>query len=133
MTSEEQPMSLRRIRLELARDADFPSGSAQHGYEFIAPLDNTGRINATEWKTQRDRCRVVRFWGSAEHEHGHLVRGARNNWAFHYEKEGDIDIDDETGYRFADHVFRVGEYVSISEADGELRTFHVVRVSDFAG
>jgi hypothetical protein len=125
-------MSLKKIRLELARDAAFPSGSPQHGYEFVAPLDKTGRIDAKEWKSQRDSCRVVRFWGSAEHEHGHLTRGARNNWAFHYEKEGDINVDDETGYRFADHIFRLGEYVSIREADEEMRTFRVVHVSDLA-
>jgi hypothetical protein len=126
-------MSLKRIRLELARDADFPSGSAQHGYELIAPLNDDGRVDAKEWKRQRDKCRVVRFWGSAEHEHGHLVRGAGNNWVLHYEKEGDIDIDDETGYRFADHVFQLGEYVSIREADQEMRTFRVVHVSDLPG
>ena len=30
---------LKRIRLHLARSKDFPSGSAHHGYEFVAPLD----------------------------------------------------------------------------------------------
>ena len=34
--------------------------------------------------------------------------------------------DDEQGYRFADHAFQPGEYVSIREDEG-LRTFRVVR------
>jgi hypothetical protein len=35
-------MSLKLIRLELARTPDFPEGSRRHGYEFVAPLDSTG-------------------------------------------------------------------------------------------
>jgi hypothetical protein len=38
--------------------------------------------------------------------------------------------DDETGYRFDHHAFRPGEYVSIKEHDGVLRTFRVVYVRD---
>ena len=36
---------LRHVRVELARDHEFPSGSNQHGYEFIAPLDKDGHID----------------------------------------------------------------------------------------
>ena len=126
-------MSLKKIRLELARDEDFPSGSPDHGYEFVAPLSENGRIDAGEWQRKRNKCRVVRFWGSAEREHGQLVRKRGGAWAFHYKEEGDIDVDDETGYRFADHAFRVGEYVSIREEDEEMRTFRVVQVSDVPG
>jgi hypothetical protein len=123
-------MSLKKIRMELARDREFPNGSPQHGYEFVAPLDAHERIDAKEWHKRRKECRVLRFWGSAEHEHGHLMRRPGGAWSFHYEEEGDIDIDDETGYRFGDHVFRMGEYVSIHEADGQLRTFRVTKVSE---
>jgi hypothetical protein len=125
-------MSLKKIRLELARDEGFPVGSSDHGYEFVAPLDESGRIDAKEWESQRQKCRVVRFWGTDEHEHGHLVRKTGNAWAFHYEQEGDKNVGDETGYRLGDHVFRRGEYVSIREADEEQRTFVVVSVTDLA-
>jgi hypothetical protein len=30
-------MTMKRIRLELARDHEFPSGSRERGYEFVAP------------------------------------------------------------------------------------------------
>jgi hypothetical protein len=40
---------------------------------------------------------------------------------------GDAD-DDETGYRFGDHKFALGEYVSIKEQDDVLRTFKVTFV-----
>lgn len=125
-------MSMKKIRLELARDREFPNGSRLHGYEFLAPLDAGGRIDAAEWHNRPGACRVLRFWGNAEHEHGRLVRRPGGAWAFHYEEAGDIDVDDEVGYRFADHVFRPGEYVSIREADEELRTFRVTNVTDVA-
>jgi len=40
------PHVLKRIRLNLARSKEFPNGSARHGYEFVAPLDDTGHIDA---------------------------------------------------------------------------------------
>ena len=37
-------MSLKRVRLELARTPDFPAGSPSHGYEFVAPLDHKAQL-----------------------------------------------------------------------------------------
>jgi len=122
-------MTLKRIRLELARDHDFPGGSNEHGYEFTAPLRDDGKIDAAAWKNQRDKCRVRRFWGEEADEVGHLVRKPGGSWAFHYDILGEED-DDETGYRFGDHAFELGEYVSILEHDDQLRTFRVVRIND---
>ena len=122
-------MTMKQIRMELARDQDFPQGSRQHGYTLMAPLDNMDSIDAAEWKANREKCRVTRFWGSDEHEIGHLVRKPGGAWAFHYDIHGNED-DDETGYRFGDERFRPGEYVSIREQDGEMRTFRVITATD---
>ena len=121
--------ALKWIRMELARDEDFPLGSRSRGYELVAPLDQDDRIDAEAWRANRDRCRVKRFWEGEPDEIGHLVRKAGKQWAFHYDIGGDGD-DDETGYRFSDHRFRPGEYVSIREHDEELRTFRVMAVRD---
>ncbi|MGQ7794192.1 hypothetical protein ACUN0C_17435 [Faunimonas sp. B44] len=121
-------MSLKAIRLELARNPGFPDGSRHHGYAFVAPLSADGHIDPTVFKGARDRCRVQRFWGGEE-EHGHLVRKPGGAWAFHYDLLGDAD-DDETGYRFQTHTFRPGDYVAIREHDDEVRTFRVVSVED---
>jgi hypothetical protein len=118
-------MSLYKIRLELARDHDFPDGSRMRGYEFTAPLDEEDRIDHEAWKTHRDKCRVLRFWEGKDDEVGHLIRKPGGSWAFHYDLLGDPD-DDESGYRFGNHVFRPGEYVSIKEHDDVMRTFKVV-------
>ncbi len=122
-------MPLQKIRLELARDHEFPQGSNQHGYEFIAPLDSNGLLDAALWKQHREASRVTRFWGDDEHETGHLIRKPGGSWAFHYDVQGDPD-DDESGYRLGGHAFLLGEYVSIRDEDDKLVTFRVVAVED---
>ena len=125
-------MALKRVRLTLARDPDFPHGSSDRGYEFYAPLATDGHIDPEAWRKQRAACRVRRFWPGRDDELGHLVHTRGRRWAFHYDVAGDVD-DDETGYKFDSHVFLPGEYVSIREHDGELRTFKVDQVTDHRG
>jgi hypothetical protein len=123
------PHVLKRIRLNLARSKEFPSGSERHGYEFVAPLDDTGHIDTKLWKAHRDHCGVRRFWDGAE-ETGKLVhRGGgkdHSRWVFDYDDTAEYD--DEAGYRFGDHAFAPGEYVSIRDEDGDMHTFQVVSV-----
>jgi hypothetical protein len=120
-------MTLMRIRLELARSHEFPEGSARHGYDLVAPLRADGHIDRDAWAKQRTACAVRRFWGGEEDLSGHLVHiGSR--WAFHYDSAA-APAPDEPGYRFDSHVFRPGEYVSITEGDGTLRTFKVASVN----
>lgn len=129
-TAENATGALRRIRLHLARSKEFPEGSARHGYEFLAPLDGEGRIDAEAWKDQRAACTVTRFWANEAPEHGRLVHRAGgvggSSWVFDYEE--DASDDDETGYRFGDHAFVPGEYVSLRDEDGDMHTFTVFSV-----
>jgi hypothetical protein len=37
--------------------------------------------------------------------------------------------EEEPGFRFADHAFKPGEYVSLREQEGDLVTFKVISVS----
>lgn len=124
------PHDLKRIRLNLARSKEFPSGSTRHGYEFVAPLDSSGHIDPVVWRKQREHCRVRRFWGDEDEEVGFLVHkpGGKEHarWVFDY--DATAEEDDEAGYRFGSHAFRPGEYVSIRDEDGEMHTFQVVSV-----
>lgn len=120
-------MTLKIVRLELARDPNYPEGSPRRGYEFVAPLDPKGHLDAEEWRTARERCAVRRFWEGAPDERGHLVHRRGGTWAFHYDVQGDPE-EDEPGWKFDTHTFKIGEYVSLREQDGELRTFRVVAV-----
>jgi hypothetical protein len=67
------PHELKRITLHLARSKEFPAGSARHGYEFVAPLDTRGHIDAELWHKYRNNCRVRRFWSDIDDESGRLV------------------------------------------------------------
>jgi hypothetical protein len=124
------PHSFKRIRLNLARSKEFPQGSAKHGYEFVAPLNDKGHIDVELWHKDRAHCRVRRFWEGEDDEIGFLVHKPggpeHGRWMFDYNpRRAD---DDESGYRFGAHVFRTGEYVSIRDEDGEMHTFQVASV-----
>jgi hypothetical protein len=128
------PHAFKRIRLNLARSKEFPAGSTRHGYEFVAPLDDQGRIDPHLWQQHRDHCRVRRFWDGEDDQIGGLVHkpGGKEHarWIFDYNvKRAD---DDESGYRFGAHAFIAGEYVSITDAEGEIHTFRVASVQPAA-
>lgn len=122
-------MPLKRIRMELARDHDFPTGSRERGYDLIAPLDDTGHLLADEWRKSRERCRVRRFWHGEGDEMGRLVHRRGGSWAFDYDPTQTAD--DEPGFKLDKHRFAPGEYVSFKEHDGHMRTFRIVSVVDF--
>lgn len=118
-------MTLKRIRLELARTKDFPDGSHEHGYEFTAPLKADGHLDPEGWKELAQVCSVHRFWGKDAPETGILLRTRKGVWVFSYEIGED---DDEPIFRFDRHAFVEGEYVSVTEHDGVTRPFKVVSV-----
>jgi hypothetical protein len=122
-------MAMKRIRLELARTAEFPQGSASHGYAFVAPLTDDGHLDLAGWKEHRSACTVRRFWPGEGDEHGHLVHHRGHDWAFRYADA--TEDDEEPIFRFDRHRFVDGEYVSITEHDGVQRTFRVALVVPF--
>lgn len=121
--------SLRRVHLELARSKEFPDGSSKHGYDLVVPLDANGHIDTESWRSQRDECRVRRFWQGEDDKIGRLTHKPGGNehatWIFDYD-ENRVD-DDEAGYRFGAHVFAQGEYLTLRDEKGE-HTFRVVTV-----
>jgi len=123
------PHAFKRIELHLARSKEFPAGSPHHGYQFLAPLDDKGHIDADLWKTHREQCRVRRFWQGQDDQIGQLVHKPGGNeharWVFDYDVNR-VD-DDESGYRFGTHIFAPGEYVTIRDTDSA-HTFRVVSV-----
>ncbi|WP_323796553.1 hypothetical protein [Nisaea sp.] len=118
-------MSVRTIRLELARNPDFPEGSSNHGYEFKAPLTGDGSLDLDAWQKVKPDCTVHRFWQGEPDEEGHLLHTRGRRWLFSY-AEGEED--DEPIFKFDRHHFVEGEYVSITEHDGVQRTFRIVSV-----
>ena len=118
-------MALFHVRLELARSKEHPNGSAQHGYEFVAPLDGQGHLSAEEWKKSKAKCTVRRFTAGADDEKGLLIDVGRG-WNFDYDAHSRDD--DEPLFKLDRHTIKQGEYLSITEHDGVMRTFRVVSV-----
>ncbi|GAA4258374.1 hypothetical protein GBZ26_17910 [Azospirillum formosense] len=118
-------MPLKTIRLELARTADHPEGSAEHGYEFHAPLTADGHLDLEEWRGHKAACTVRRFWRGEDEQTGHLIHRGKG-WLFDY--DADDSDDDEPIFRFDRHTLVEGEYISITEHDGQQRPFRVVSV-----
>lgn len=118
-------MTLKTIRLELARTPDFPEGSNKRGYEFVAPLGDDDHIDVEAWHDHKQACTVHRFWQDEDPEQGYLIHTRHSTWAFSYAPG---EEDDEPFFHFEYHAFREGEYVSITEHDGVIRPFKVVSV-----
>jgi len=127
---EKTSATLSRIVLHLARSHDFPQGSDAHGYEIVAPLTESGRLDAEAWKDIRTQCTVRRFWGAERERRGFLVHRAGGaegaTWLIDYDRT--TYADDEAGYRLGSHALVEGEYVSIRDEDGGLHTFKVASV-----
>jgi hypothetical protein len=121
---------LSTISLRLARCREFPEGNLLFGYEITAPLDSEGRLDAKAWRELRDHCRVRRLLPNEATRHGKLVHRAGGagggTWVLDYDDRSDAD--DEDGFRLGDHRLAPGEYVSIKDADGNLRTYSVLAV-----
>ena len=123
--------TLRKVTLHAARSKEFPEGSIRHGYDFIAPLTEDGHIDLDAWKAHRGECFAHRFWAGEPAMQGLLVHRAGglggSTWAFEWKSPHAVD-EEEEGFRFGDHTFKAGEYVSVREAEGQLLTFRVVSV-----
>ena len=123
---------LRNVSLRLARSREHPDGSAAHGYDLVAPLDDRGRLDVEGWRAARDHCRVHRIWADEPVRHGRLVHRAGGvdgaTWIIDYDDRSSED--DEAGYRLGAHRFVEGEYVSIRDEDGHLHTFAVTHVGE---
>lgn len=119
-------MALKTIRLELARHPDYPEGSSRHGYELQAPLQPDGHLDEAAWRSlhRTEHTLVRRFWPGEDDRSGELVH-TRHGWAFSYAPGED---DDETVFRLDRHLFRPGEYVTVTEPSGAAHTFRVVSV-----
>lgn len=111
------------VRLELARTAEFPAGSASRAYMLRVPLNAAGCIDEEALAKRPAMATVRRFWPNEADQTGQLIRNG-GGWVFSYAIGED---DDEQVYHLEDHPLRAGEYVTLTEPDGERYPFRVVR------
>jgi hypothetical protein len=115
-------MSWTRVRLQVARSREFPTGSTRHGYEMTMPLKPDGRIDEKTLRAAPELATVHRFWEGEGDAVGQIVH-ERGRWLISYEPGGP---ENEPLHRFAEHQFREGEYVSVREGAGAEHAFTVV-------
>lgn len=120
-------MALSRIVMRLARNpgTEFSGGDDHRGYTLTAPLAPDGRLDAAAYVKVRGDCAVRRFAPDEDAVDGRLARRGQN-WYFDYDDTQTTD--DESVYRLGDHVFAIGEYVTITDEDGRPLTYKVVEV-----
>lgn len=120
---------LQRITLHLARTPEFPEGSAERGYELVAPLNASDHLEVEEWRKHRGECRVKRFWRDETDRRGSLIHHGRTEsgtWAIRY--AGHDSNDEEAGVRLDAHRFVKDEYVSIRDEEGRSHTFKIAGI-----
>lgn len=115
-----------KIRMELAREPGRPHGDSGNGYEFVAPLDDDGRIDAAEWSAHPGASVVRRFVTGLPDRKGVLARGRDGEWLFDYDPLSEFD--DEAGFRFGAERFVPGEYISVVDEDEVAHTYRIVSV-----
>jgi len=119
-------MNWRSVRLELARTREFPEGSASRAYLLRLPLRDDGFIDEREIKSFPARATVHRFWPNQPELAGYVVRTPKG-WALSYEIG---EEDDEAFFHLETHPIRIGEYVTLTEPDGQKLPFRVTSLKD---
>lgn len=114
-------MTWTTIRLELARTRDFPNGSPAHSYVLRLPLTSEGTVDPQEFKAQPERATVRRFWPNEPDQSGYIIH-KRGGWAFSYALG---EEDDENIFHLENHPLRVGDYLTLTEPDGEKWPYQV--------
>jgi hypothetical protein len=122
-------MKWKSIRLELGRTQQFPGGSANRAYLLRLPLDDSDMVDERALNEWPARATVRRFWPNEPDRSGYVIR-TPIGWALSYRIGED---DDEAVFHLETHPIRLGEYLTLTEPDGERLPFRVASVSDVLG
>lgn len=114
-------MTWQSIRLELARTKEFPEGSASRCYLLRLPLGDDGFIEEKSVREAPAQATVRRFWPNQADLSGYIIATPRG-WAFSYRLGED---DDEVVFHLETHPIRLGEYITLTEPDGQRLPFRV--------
>lgn len=116
------------VRLELARTPDFPQGSPPRAYILHLPLSD-GKIDRAAMGKGTSKALVRRFWPNQPDLTGMVVSTNGNGWAFSYRDGPD---DDERIFRLGEHDIVAGNYLTVTEPDGDMLPYRVAEVRPIA-
>lgn len=122
-------MGLMRVVMRLGRnpDAGFPDGDDRQGYVVVAPLDGNGKLDLDLWRQNKVKCTVDRFSPDPADKADGWLSHRGSHWYFRYDEEDEGP--DEPVYRLGDHTMRVGDYLTIHEADGDDLTYKITEAT----
>lgn len=122
---QKEDMNWKSIRLELARTKEFPEGSAGRCYLLRLPVRDDGLIDEEALGDRPAQATVRRFWPNEADLSGYVIRTPKG-WAFSYRPGED---DDESVFHLESHPLRIGEYVTLTEPDGQQLPFRVASLN----
>ena len=116
---------MKTIRLELARNADYPEGHPGDAYELHTALTDDGRIDLSH--TDEQLMTFARYRPGETVVHGQLVRTDAGAWAFSYEAGDD---DDEQIVALEAHNLIPGNYLTVRQDGLHEHVYRVASVAD---
>lgn len=117
-------MTWNLVRLTLARTPEFPGGSDEHAYELVLPLIADGRIDAKAFAATPTRATVQRIVPRKGVQSSHILH-RQSACAFSYVHG---DADDEAVFHLENHPLIEGNYLTLTEPDGDQLPFRVIAV-----
>lgn len=111
----------KKIRLELGRTNGFPSGSVSRGYLVQLPLDDEDRIDEAALALNPHRATVRRYWSTDPDESGFIVP-VEGGWKMR------CNAGRERALLLGGKPIRLGEQISVLEADGVVLPFRVAGI-----
>ncbi len=115
-------ISWKSIRLELGSTDQFPGGSVSRGYLIRLPLDEEGMVDRNAFRHHPHRAKVRRYWSNEPDEAGEVVE-KDGHWALR------CNGDPSRMLQLDGRAVRLGEQLSVVEADGTVLNFDVASVA----
>lgn len=107
--------ALTKITLQLGRNEGYPDGDRHEGYIINAPINAEGKLDVEIWRKYSKDCKVIRYSANDDNDaEGQLVYKS-GKWSISYS----ADFEEEGLFHLADHRLWVGDYVTVTEKDGD--------------
>ena len=113
----------KNIRLELGSTDEFPGGSVSRGYLLRLPVDADGTVDREALQRHPHRAKVRRYWSTEPDEAGEVLL-TNGSCALQCDGTPARTLD------FRGKPIRLGEIVSVAEADGTTFPFKIASVRD---
>ncbi|MBW6401532.1 hypothetical protein KPL78_27015 [Roseomonas sp. HJA6] len=119
-----------RVLLALAAGPGFPEGSPEHRYEIELMLDAAGRPDGRAWAADPTPWRAQRIVPDAPPTQGDVQHDPDHGWTIRFYGATPESPDaPESSLEFGAEPVRPGEYVTVTEPDGQAYAYRVVGIT----